>query len=267
MSFDRCRNIASGAVFILASGPSAGQFPLQRYAGVPMIAVNGAISLFNGSRQKPWCYVCTDMGFMEQQPELYARALAISERVAVWPEAVERFPLPVAGELYAPRKVPEPGWVEQFFEDPELARGYAGQWPRRRRIGFSKNLEKGYFDARTVPYVALQMAYHAGFDTVFLVGFDLNQAAPRFYEKPGAKASPCELDKHYETRILPSLRLMAEQVVGERFRVYNLSPGSRVPPSIIPFAPLQQVDELLGQARGGAAPLRACAVPAQGMAR
>ena len=88
--------------------------------------------------------------------------------------------------------------------------GVAGAlWSKRARsIAFSKDLSQGFFDARTVAYVALQLAYHLGFDKVILVGVDLDQSSGRFYEKPGSVLSPCGLDQHYPTRILPSLKLM-----------------------------------------------------------
>ncbi len=33
--FQRCKGVHSGSVVIFASGPSAAQFPLERYAGLP----------------------------------------------------------------------------------------------------------------------------------------------------------------------------------------------------------------------------------------
>lgn len=83
-------------------------------------------------------------------------------------------------------------------------------------------------------YVALQLAYHVGFSKVFLVGVDLNQSVGRFYEGSGATASLCGLDQYFERRILPSMKLMADTVVSERFKVYNLSATSRLPASVIP---------------------------------
>ncbi|MGH8332573.1 MAG: lipopolysaccharide biosynthesis protein, partial [Pseudomonas fluorescens] len=60
--FDECRNIQKGAVFIIASGASAKDFPLEKFADVPMITMNGAISMFSGTGIKPYFYACTDQG-------------------------------------------------------------------------------------------------------------------------------------------------------------------------------------------------------------
>lgn len=55
----------------------------------------------------------------------------------------------------------------------------------QNRIGFSCNLEKGYFSSRTIPYAGIQMAYHLGFSQVFMVGMDLDPSKSRLYEQGG----------------------------------------------------------------------------------
>lgn len=51
--FASCRNIAQGSVFIVASGSSAKDFPIEQFADVPMITMNGAISMFAETDIKP----------------------------------------------------------------------------------------------------------------------------------------------------------------------------------------------------------------------
>ncbi|MNG00047.1 lipopolysaccharide core biosynthesis protein [compost metagenome] len=94
-------------------------------------------------------------------------------------------------------------------------------------------------------YVALQIAYHAGFNKVFMVGVDLNQNVGRFYENRHSKLSPCGLDQHFDSRILPSFELLAESVVDKDFAVYNLSPTSRLPRTVIPYKTLDEVQALV----------------------
>lgn len=53
-SFDECKNIETGAVFIIASGASAKYFPIENFAHIPMITMNGAISMFLGTHIKPF---------------------------------------------------------------------------------------------------------------------------------------------------------------------------------------------------------------------
>ncbi len=97
-------------------------------------------------------------------------------------------------------------------------------------------------------YLALQIAYHMGFNQVFLVGVDLNQSAGRFYETAGRVVSPCGLEDAYERRILPALKLMADRVVDERFAVYNLSSTSRIPESVIPNVSFDQAETMISRA-------------------
>ncbi|WP_411392829.1 hypothetical protein [Pseudomonas sp. MPB23] len=182
--FGSCRNLESGAVFILASGLSATSFPLERFAHVPMITMNGAISIFLNTGVKPFFYVCSDRSFSEQQPHLFDCAMAISQRVAL----------------------------------REHHARTCGRCPSGQLYGLSK---------------------------VFLVGVDLHENSGRFYENHESKNSPCGLDQHDHTRILPSLELMAQKIIGDDFRVYNLSDCSRIPASVIPRVTLAQAQALI----------------------
>lgn len=246
MDFAACRGIAKGPVFIVASGASAKDFPLQRFADIPMITLNGAISMFHESGVSPYFYVCTDTGFPRQQPDLYAHALQLSDRLAIWPDEIDTIPVQTAAEIYPLTKATRSSLYESAFNPhPELVRSRAFWDNRSRTLGFSKDLSQGYFDARTVAYVALQLACHLGFTQVFLIGVDLNQAAGRFYETADRPVSPCGLDEAYERRILPSLKLMADRVVGEHFSVYNLSPTSRIPESVIPKISIDEAESMI----------------------
>ncbi|WP_236176542.1 lipopolysaccharide biosynthesis protein [Pseudomonas qingdaonensis] len=241
-NFESCRGIASGPVFIIASGASAKDFPIEQFADVPMITLNGAISMFIDTDIRPFFYVCSDTSFRLQQPELYTLALQRSQRIALWKSEVDRLAEIPAGELYALSKAKDLSLLGSVLKrEPHHARSRV-LWNRRARsIGFSKDMRHGFFDARTVAYAALQLAYHVGFTKVFMVGVDLNQASGRFYENDASTKSPCGLDTHFEGRILPSLRLMAKRVVDESFEVYNLSENSRIPRDVIPKLGIEQV--------------------------
>lgn len=244
--FDECRNTESGAVFIIASGISAREFPIQAFAHVPMITMNGAISLFKGTDIKPYFYICTDMSFPSQQPEFFNHAMQISQRVALWAEYARRTNARPKGQLYTLKRAPKQTWLDYLFRsNKNLVQSQSLLGHRAKSIGFSKNLSEGFYDARTVAYLALQLAHHLGFDKVILVGVDLDQSIGRFYEKPDSVLSPCGLDQHFHTRILPSLKLMKKKVMGERFAVYNLSQNSRIPPSVIPKIDLPALQTLL----------------------
>ncbi|MBF6031182.1 lipopolysaccharide biosynthesis protein [Pseudomonas sp. P115] len=244
--FDACRKTHTGAVFIIASGPSAKSFPLEKFAHVPMITMNGAISMFLNTDVKPLFYACTDRSFSEQQPDLFNYAMAVSQNVALWEDharSLETFP---AGHLYPLAKALRPSWLDTVLgKHPALVTRRSLPGFRGRPIGFSKDMSEGFFDARTVAYLALQLAYHLGFSKVFMVGVDLNEKSGRFYENDESSKSPCGLDQHYHTRILPSFELMASKIVGDDFRVYNLSECSRIPESVVPRVGLGVVEGLL----------------------
>ncbi|MCX2691889.1 lipopolysaccharide biosynthesis protein [Pseudomonas sp. DCB_CB] len=245
-NFESCRKIAQGPVFIIASGKSAKDFPLEQFSDIPIITMNGAIAMFAGSDIKPFFYVCSDTSFRLQQPHLYEMAIQRSKRIAIWKTEAEKLAKPPSGEIFFLEKAPELPLMQAIFKrESHHARSWALWSKRGRSIGFSKNMEYGYFDARTIAYVALQIAYHLGFSKVFLVGVDLNQSAGRFYENGASVISPCGLDKHFEQRILPSLKLMSSDVVNEEFKVYNLSPTSRIPKSIIPKLSISQAREMI----------------------
>lgn len=245
--FDDCRNSETGAVFIIASGMSASSFPLQRFAHVPMITMNGAISMFMGTDVKPCFYACTDKSFSEQQPDLFKYAMAVSQNVALWEDHARASGIDPAGRLYPLSKAKKPSWLDAVRgKHAALVANHSLPGFHQRPIGFSKDMSEGFFDARTVAYLTLQLAYHLGFSKVFMVGVDLSEKSGRFYENREAINAPCGLDQHYYTRILPSFELMSEKVVGDGFRVYNLSDCSRIPERLVPRVTLAEVEELLG---------------------
>nr|WP_314876121.1 lipopolysaccharide biosynthesis protein [uncultured Pseudomonas sp.] len=261
LDFADTRNIADGSVFIIASGSSARDFPMERFADIPMITMNGAVALFAKSAIKPFFYICTDTSFPLQQPDLFAQALKRSRRVALWPEQLQALPIRAVGDLFALKKAQRCSlWERLSGRDTGLVRKGFALDARSRSLGFSKDLSKGFFDARTVAYAALQLAYHAGFTKVFLVGVDLNQAAGRFYETAECGKSPCGLDQHFEGRVLPSLKLMSEKVMGPRFEVYNLSAASRIPASVIPKIDIQTAESIIRRGK----PEQVAQAPAQG---
>lgn len=244
--FNRCRNIESGAVFIIASGPSAKSFPIEKFAHVPMITMNGAISMFKDTDIKPYFYACTDRSFSQQQPDLFKHAMAVSQRVALWEEHARSSRVRPTGKFYPLSKAERPSWLESALgKRSALVVNHSWLPTRKRPLGFSKDMSEGFFDARTVAYLTIQLAYHVGFNQVFLVGVDLDERSGRFYETPESITSPCGLDQHYFTRILPSFELMSRKVMGDDFMVYNLSEVSKIPDSVVPRVTLAQVEAML----------------------
>ena len=246
-SFEACRDTQQGPVVILASGASARHFPLAEFAHLPVIAMNGSVAMTAEHGIRPFFYLCTDKSFRQQQPALFATALRDSERLALWPEQYADAEVPASTACYALHKADAPGLLGGLRGHGDSYVCSRALWSKRARsIAFSKDLAQGFYDARTVAYIALQLAYHLGFDKVLLVGVDLDQTAGRFYESGQGQRSPCGLDQHWDSRILPSLTLMARAVVNEHFQVYNLSATSRIPAELIPKVDLRQARRIAG---------------------
>lgn len=253
------QNSQRGDVFIVASGPSAREFPLMQYSHIPMLALNGSVRLFDETGISPFFYMCDDGSFVRNRLPLLLRAVEISQNLALSPGVIDNL-LRLQEralddvDVYRFERVNRPGenkpalsdrcfaWRARQDSDMECHFSLLRQKPNR--IGFCRNLAKGYFSGRTIPYAGIQLAYHLGFSRVFLVGVDLDSSLGRFYEQ-GADAVPSRLDGDYLDYILPCFQLMARRVLGEHFAVYNLSLNSRLPADLIPKIGIDQLDGLL----------------------
>lgn len=258
-SFADLRNSCRGALFIIASGPSVKDFPISRYVNYPMLAMNGSISCFANVGIAPYFYLCDDSSFVRNRLPLLLQATELAENLALSPRVIasllEREPHSLDGRsVYDFERVNRPpegggGMGDRAFarmaqRDPDLECNFSWFRQKPNRIGFSRNLEKGYFSSRTIPYAGIQMAYHLGFRQVFVVGMDLDSSKGRFYEQ-AADAVRSRLDGDYDDYILPCFKVMAERVITPDFQVYNLSLHSRLPMQIVPKLDLDQVDRLL----------------------
>lgn len=241
--FAALRGTQHGPVLLLASGPSASELCLEAWRDVPVITMNGAIAKLANSTIEPLFYVCSDLSFALQQPELYALGLERAQHLALWPEAIEGLSASLRLKAHALKRAPSTR-LEHYLgvERHQAQRVYTLLSRRARNIGFSRNLDYGIFDVRTVAFIALQLAYHLGFTEIYLAGVDLNAQAPRFYERSTGLRSPCGLDEHLHSRILPGLRVMQVVMAAEGRRVFNLSRSSRIPARLIPLADLAAVE-------------------------
>jgi len=242
-AFAAWRDIHSGPVLLLASGPSAGRLNLPVWQDIPVITMNGAIAKLIGSTLNPLFYVCSDLSFAQQQPDLYRQGLERATRLALWPEAIQTLPPELAAKAHPLHRAPATRLEHYLGAEQEQAQRLPGLFSRRARdIGFSCNLDYGIFDVRTVAFIALQLAYHLGFTEIYLAGVDLDSERPRFYEDGQAPASPCGLDEHLHRRILPGLQVMQTAMRAAGRQVFNLSTCSRIPAELIPRADLAAVE-------------------------
>lgn len=77
------RNSCGGAVFIVASGPSAKDFPLQRYAKYPTMAMNASICRFVEANLAPCFYLCDDSSFVRNRLPLLLQATQLAQHMAL----------------------------------------------------------------------------------------------------------------------------------------------------------------------------------------
>lgn len=256
--FAKCKSNYTGSVFLLASGSSAKTFPISQYAAYPFIAMNGSVIRLVEENVRPLFYLCTDKGFPANRPDLaisgceFARNVAMSMacfyEVFLHDKSVltnkSLYLLERVNRYYNKRPLSDRSFAWSIRNSTELVGNFSFLCRKPNRIGFSKNLQYGYFCARTIPYIALQLAYTLGFQKVFILGMDLHESAGRFYENKG-EGLPSSLDKEFDKLILPAFQFVSKKIVNNDFRVFNLSPNSRLPDKVIPKITLDKLDQLL----------------------
>ncbi|MDR0701130.1 MAG: hypothetical protein LBF61_01755 [Azoarcus sp.] len=257
--FDDCRKHYSGNLFLLASGRSAAAFPVAKYAAFPFIAMNGSILRLVQEGIEPLFYMCDDSSFVAARPDFAALGAKHARHLAMNLECLQAlhefdpgilsgkrvYLLERVNRYYGKNPLSDRRFAWSIRKDSDLISGFSLFRQKTNRIGFSRNLQKGYFGSRTIVYGATQLAYHLGFPKVFIIGMDLRASMGRFYEQKQG-ALPTSLDMDFNNFILPSFRLMAKKIIAqEDFRVFNLSPESRLPTSILPKINLEQLHQFI----------------------
>lgn len=252
------QNSCSGPVFVFASGPSAKDFPLADYQHYPFIVVNGAVRRFLEQGLTPLAFVFDDINFLTANKALVLQAIR-SATHSFMPE--EHFLAGGLSEQLAPSDREKIVFIDKVNKDKgtplgsyryyfiknicnkDLVFNLSRLLYTSKNIGFSKNMLHGYFCARTIPYVALQLAYFLGFTRVFFVGMDLNGTTGRFYDD--LNPLPTTLDKDFPKHIEPSFRLFSQRVMGRAFMAYNLATDSKLSTEIVPKITLDQLQSML----------------------
>lgn len=249
-----------GGVFVLASGGSAKKFPLSDYKNKRFICVNGSILALLKKNIIPFAYVFNDESFLINSMDLVLKGIRVSNYVFLPKELYYKYieenitDARDRSKIYfierVNRSLGDKGASDRVFSLKNiLNKDYVNSFSlfsnKKNRIGFSLNLESGYFCARTIPYVALQLAYYLGFKKVFLIGLDLNSETGRFYDNKNSL--PSYIDQHYDGFILPSFELMSKRVTNNDFKVFNLSGNSRLPNSIVKKITIEDLWGLLDE--------------------
>lgn len=263
-SFAANRNTCHGPVFIVASGPSAADFPLADYRHIPMMAMNGSLLRLQQESIQPFFYLCDDPRFVKARTQIVVDAAATANNIALNAPSLERLlQLRPDCEWHAKpyllervnRSWRKPRMLDRRYawsvrNDPELLSDFSLIRNKPNRLGFSTNMAKGYYSARTIPYAALQLACHLGFSHALLVGLDLNPQLGRCYEE-GGRVLKSTLDIDYDDFILPSFAFMQQRLpTVSTMQVFNLSAISRLPDSVIPKLMPDALDSVLATMAG-----------------
>ncbi|MDR2926073.1 MAG: hypothetical protein LBU76_09055 [Azoarcus sp.] len=271
-----CKNHYSGNVFLLASGASANDFPVLRYAKFPFVAMNGSILRLLDEQIQPLFYMCFDSRFPLNRPEIAIAGCKSAQHIAMNINSfyevyshdhsaltnkslylIERVNRYCHGKNISDRRF---AWSVR--NDSEMISQFSFIRKKVNRIGFSLNVNRGFYSASTIVYAALQLVHTLGFQNVFLIGVDLNKDSGRFYEqnmksevsmdksvKNLSDVLPTKIDLDYDKFILPSFKILSNQFLKRQnyFKVFNLSLNSRLPSTVIPKISLDQLDQLLIQ--------------------
>ncbi len=241
------KNTQSKRCLLFASGPSAKHIDLSLYDDEPVFFMNGSIQSLNSKRDSTTFFVADDSHFVRNSLETMSKALELADHLFLSPRAVnilcKKLPSQIqnksvtiierANRTYDQESLADREFYQENNRDPDLI--FAKQRLFRKKgfnIGFSKNLGKGYFSARTVPYCAMQIAYHLGFREFHIAGMDLTAGIGRFYEENKPLATT--LGDDYDDHIFPSFKLAGEIARREGWIITNLSQQSRLPSNIIP---------------------------------
>jgi len=257
--FAESQGSMNGPVLLLASGPSANNFPLGRYSRLPVVAMNGSIVRCVEEGLAPLYYLCDDPNFVVGRPQLALLGVGHSKHLAMSLDVLQAihsldataltgksiYLLERVNRAQGKAVLSDRAYAWSIRNDADLISNFSLLRRKPNRIGFSLNLKRGYFGSRTIPFGALQLVCHLGFRQVFVVGMDLRQNGGRFYEK-GAAALPSSLDEDFEQYILPSFQLMAKKIAPKTgLQVFNLSSESRLPASVVPKIDVDTLDELV----------------------
>ena len=240
--------------FIIGSGPSVVDLDLSRLGRYPCFGVNGSILKSIGNGVSYTYLFVTDRKFVLDRFELVRRILdsasdclfsfsslgVICEQA---PELLADTRLFVLDEVNARYGIPRLE-LDEFNKQAAANRDFILHpqiKPAQGRVGFSLDIRQGVFTGQTVIYSAVQTACWLGYRRIFILGMDLGGTGHdiRFYES-GIQAAPSRLDKDYEPFIRPAFEVAAKFLDKSGVKIYNLSPHSRLPESIIPKLSLSE---------------------------
>lgn len=253
------RGFSQRVALVACSGPSLSLELLRRVGPLGFcIAVNGAVAPLARHDLRPDAYAVTDPDFAFGRFDLLRMGIESAAinflSFAVLAEIVRKDRGLLRGRRIYLTDLVNHYWDRGKLADNEFRSRYGSdsrlRWHPTRdagdAVGFSLDPQLGLFCGRTIGFRAVQIARFLGCRRIVLTGLDLNApaSAPRIYDEAG-RPRPTRLEADYEQFILPSFEVAAALAAEEGWELINVSPGSRLPGSVIPnIDPMQMLTHL-----------------------
>jgi len=228
-----------GVCNIIGSGPSISAIknPLLLF-NHKTIFVNGSFAIARDLGVNPDYYMVSDKGFIHRNFDLFKSAALRSQAVVLNatainvlceldPALLKELHIIYVEDLKHPFKKLRLKKAQDRMQK-EFERSLINH--SRYNVAFSKDLSLGVFPSGTVVYEAAQFAYGIGFKELRIFGMDLSTAG-RFY--PEDVPEPSVLHESYQSGIKPAFELVKQYVTEKDLTIYNCSPQSRLPNTII----------------------------------
>lgn len=231
-----------GRVHLIATGPSVAQIDYERLQLASAIGVNGAIALCERYPVKFDYYCIMDTNFVKNRPDMVEKILRQNLTLFITPLVLwyilKNFPISALQcKIYLMENVCEPTFLPArgCLELQRIAGRDVCQFDPEAPLGYSFDIERGFFDAKTVAFTALQVLTWLGYKDICVHGLDLcnTQSVPRFYETREAM-QPSSIESDFAAYIEPSFRKAQPLLRARGVSVTNLSLGSALDAGIFP---------------------------------
>jgi KDO transferase-3 len=209
-----------------------------------VMGVNGSIALRQEFDIRFRYYVIIDASFVRNRLELvreivaqdlvlFTRAEALKEINLCFEREEVKCRIVLFDQVDTPACAPKPSPQELLVKVKQTPAWTI--FDANRHLGFSTDLSKSTFAAKTVAYDALQILVWLGFVEIYIHGLDLSDVntSPRFYEDKEDKLSS-NIDVNFANFIEPSFRGASHVLRKRGVHVYNLSPQSALEEDVFP---------------------------------
>lgn len=221
-------------LFVIGSGPSIRNQHIEKLKNKNTILLNGAVSLIESAGLNPLCVLIVDELFCRKRLDLLEKIPQGTNLVLTFPAIKEiAFERP---DIIRDNKV-------FLLHEKNGSFSHAPEFHEKNLFLFDKPTY-GVFRAGTVMSAAVQLAAFIKVKNVYLLGLDIGNAEsePRFYETRKDKVRTGLL-RDYEELILPFMKLASVWYGQHGLRIFNCSPVTKLPYSVIPYQDFESLDE------------------------